>query len=82
MRIKIVLLVLTIVTSSVGKLGCDDNGNTQQIETELEFAFSGIFVPGPANTDTIDDGRPSSLRTYEGVSGFGYTNITILDEFA
>ena len=82
MRIKIVLLVLTLATLSVGQLGCDDNGNAQQIETELEFAYSGTFVPAPANTDTNDDGRPASLRTYEGVSGFGNTNITILDEFA
>ncbi len=45
MRIKIVLLVLTLVTISVGQLGCDDYGNAQQIETELEFDFSGTFVP-------------------------------------
>jgi hypothetical protein len=82
MKIKIIVLVLTLVTLSMGQLGCDDNGNAQQIEPELEFAFSGAFVPAPAKTDTIDDGRPASLRIYEGVSGFGNTNITILDEFA
>jgi hypothetical protein len=82
MRIQIILLVLSIVVIGSGHLSCDDNGNAQQIDTELEFAFSGTFVPAPPSTDTIDDGRPASLRTYEGVSGFGNTNLTILDEFA
>lgn len=82
MRIQIILLVLSIVVIGSGHLNCDDNGNAQQIDTELEFAFSGTFVPAPPSTDTIDDGRPASLRTYEGVSGFGNTNLTILDEFA
>jgi len=82
MRTQIVLLVLSLAVLSMGQLGCDDNGNAQQINTELEFAFSGTFVPAPPSTDTIDDGRPASLRTYQGVSGFGNTNLTILDEFA
>lgn len=44
--------------------------------------FSVSIMPAPANNDTIDDGRPWSLRTYECVSDFGNTNINILHEFA
>jgi len=62
--------------------GCDNNGNAQQSDTAFDLTFSGSFVPAPANTDTNDDGRPGSLRTYEGESSFGNTEITILDEFA
>jgi len=70
------------VQLTVALSGCDSSGNAQQSDTAFELAFSGSFVPAPASTDTDDDGRPASLRTYEGESDFGDTNITILDEFA
>lgn len=82
MRIKIILRVLFLVVLTAVLSGCHINGNAQKSGTEVDFTFSGSFVPAPDNTDTNDDGRPGSVRTYEGASDFGNTNITILDEFA
>ena len=82
MRIKLLLQSLVLMTLVAVQLGCDSDGNAQQVNTELDMSFSGDFVPAPAKTDTNDDGRPGSLRTYEGQSNFGNSNITILDEFA
>ncbi len=82
MRIKIILQVLSLAALIAALSGCDDNGNARQSDTELKFHFSGNFVPAPASTDTNGDGRPATLRTYAGESGFGNTTITILDEFA
>lgn len=82
MRIKIILHILFLVVLTAALSGCDNNGNAQQSDTAFELTFSGSFVPAPANTDTNDDGRPGSLRTYEGESDFGNTVITVLDEFA
>ncbi|GJM16098.1 MAG: hypothetical protein DHS20C13_14250 [Thermodesulfobacteriota bacterium] len=82
MRIQVIIQSVFLVVLFAVQLGCDSDGNAQQVNSELNILFSGTFVPAPANTDTIDDGRPASLRTYQGQGEFGNSNITILDEFA
>ena len=82
MRIQSLLRALSLVALTAALSGCDNNVNARQIDTGFELTYSGSFVSAPANTDTNSDGRPATLRTYEGVSDFGNPNITILDEFA
>ncbi len=82
MRIRILLQALFLMVLAAAQSGCDNDGNAQPSGTDLALNFSGTFVPAPASTDTDGDGRPATLRTYEGESGFGKTIITILDEFA
>ena len=76
------LLLVIVIALVAAQLGCDNNSKAQQVDTPIEFSFSGTFVPAAANTDTNDDGRPATLRTYAGESEFGVTVISILDEFA
>ncbi len=82
MQIKIFIQVLFLMFIIAAQSGCDSHSEAQQTGTELKLTFSGSFVPAPASTDTNGDGRPATLRTYEGESSFGKTVLTILDEFA
>ena len=82
MKARDMLQLLLIVVLVGFHLGCDNNTNAQQTSTEINMIYSGTFVPAPEKTDTNQDGRPSSLRTYQGESTFGNSIITILDEFA
>lgn len=82
MRIMVIIQSLFLVALFAVQVGCDSDGNAQQVNNELNILFSGTFVPAPSKTDTIDDGRPASLRTYQGQGEFGNSNITILDKFA
>ncbi len=82
MRVKIIFKLVFLVALIASQLGCDNDSNAQQTTAELNMIFSGSFIPAPEKTDTNDDARPSSLRTYEGESTFGNSIITILDEFA
>lgn len=79
---KIILSIALILVLPLFILSCDNDSNAQQTSTELNMIFSGSFVPAPEKTDTNEDGRPSSLRTYQGQSTFGNSTITIIDEFA
>ncbi len=82
MQIKTFIQALSLMFLIAALSGCDSHSEAQQTGTELKLTFSGSLVPAPASTDTNGDGRPATLRTYEGESGFGKVIITILDEFA
>ncbi|MGB2691484.1 MAG: hypothetical protein WBC96_03225 [Thermodesulfobacteriota bacterium] len=79
---NIILSIALILILPLFIVGCDNDSNAQLTSTELNMIFSGSFIPAPEKTDTNDDGRPSSLRTYQGQSTFGNSTITIIDEFA
>lgn len=74
------LLSLIFVITTV--VSCDNDSNAQNTGTEFSATFSGSFITASINTDTDDDGRPSSYRTYEGDSNIGLITLTIVDEFA
>lgn len=78
---NIILSIALILILPLFIVGCDNDSNAQLTSTELNMIFSGSFIPAPEKTDTNDDGRPSSLRTYQGQSTFGNSTITIIDEF-
>lgn len=82
MRIKIIVQFVFFLALIAFHAGCDNDSNAQQTNTKLDIAFSGSFVPASERTDSNEDDRPSSLRTYEGISIFGNSLITIIDEFA
>lgn len=82
MKVKTIIQFIFLVVFIAAHSGCDNNGNAQQVSSELNINYSGSFVPAPAKTDTNEDDRPGSLRTYEGEGSFGSSIITILDEFA
>ncbi len=82
MKVKIILKFVFLFMLLAFQFSCDNDGNAQQISNELNIIYSGSFFPAPEKTDTNDDGRPGSLRTYAGEGSFGSSIITILDEFA
>ena len=82
MKVENILQLMLIVVLIGFHLGCDKDSNAQQTSTDLNMVYSGSFIPAPEKTDTNEDDRPSSLRTYQGESSFGDSTITIIDEFA
>ena len=72
---NIILYIALILILTLFIVGCDNDSNAQLTSTELNMIFSGSFIPAPEKTDTNDDGRPSSLRTYQGQSTFGNSRI-------
>lgn len=82
MQVNIIFKLVFLVALIATQLGCHNHSKAQQTSTELNMIYSGSFVPAPEKTDTNEDGRPSSLRTYEAESTFGNSIITIIDEFA
>lgn len=81
-KLKILLSLTVLLAFTTLLLSCDNNSNAQETGTELSATFSGSFITASVNTDTNDDGRPSSYRTYEGTSNLGQFTLTIIDEFA
>jgi len=81
-KLNTLLSITVLLALSTSLLSCDNNSNAQQTGTELSATYSGSFITASINTDTNDDGRPSSFRTYEGTSNVGLITLTIVDEFA
>jgi len=80
--VKSILNISIVLFLALSISACDNDSKAQQNGTEFTATFSGSFITASVNTDTNDDGRPASLRTYEGESNFGKITLTILDEFA
>lgn len=74
-----IFVLLFILTTTIS---CDNDSNAQQTGIEFSATYSGSFITASVNTDTNEDGRPSSYRTYEGESNLGLITLTIIDEFA
>ena len=81
-KLKILYSVTFLLLLATSLVSCDNNSNAQQTVTELSATYSGSFITASVNTDTNDDGRPSSYRTYEGTSNLGNITLNIIDEFA